>query len=287
MGSCLSGVPVFVEKEKTLLPSQTEQDLQQKCLVLDLDETLVHSELLRNISLEVGDQIEVVGKNIKLHKNGPNIVGSNGTLISQNVTGSWTVYLHDPINNYSRLKPNHLKLKQKKGVEIVKCTCEDDTEEANFEVGIRIRPYARVFLREMAKHYEVVTWTASVAGYAKEVHKLINEHNFIAHSLSREHCTKRSNGYVKDLSKLGRDLKNVIIIDNHWQSYRFQLENGIQIKSWFDDEKDEELRYIIPALKRLKNAPDVRAEITNIVKYLSSEYEMFGTPIEPVGKMSM
>ena len=43
-----------------------------------------------------------------------------------------------------------------------------------------------------------------------------------------------SNTYVKDLQLLlnGRDLKDIIIIDDKMSSYAAQLENGIPITRW-------------------------------------------------------
>ena len=43
----------------------------------------------------------------------------------------------------------------------------------------------------------------------------LDPHKKVAFRLSRDHCIKLDNGkgFVKDLSRLGRDLKNIIIID--------------------------------------------------------------------------
>jgi hypothetical protein len=38
--------------------------------------------------------------------------------------------------------------------------------------------------------------------------------------------------YIKDLSKLGRDLKNLIIVDNLPENFAWQLRNGICIKEF-------------------------------------------------------
>lgn len=41
--------------------------------------------------------------------------------------------------------------------------------------------------------------------------------------------------YVKDLSKLGRDLSKVIIVDNLPQNYAQHPENGICVQDWTGD----------------------------------------------------
>lgn len=61
----------------------------------------------------------------------------------------------------------------------------------------------------------------------------------------------------KDLSLLGRDLKDVIIIDNAPASYIFQPSNAIPITSWFNDPHDTELLDLIPFLEDLKMVENV------------------------------
>jgi TFIIF-interacting CTD phosphatase-like protein len=44
---------------------------------------------------------------------------------------------------------------------------------------------------------------------------------------------------------LGRNLKNTLIIDNLESNFRMNLENGIGIKSWFNDDQDKLLLKIL------------------------------------------
>lgn len=53
------------------------------------------------------------------------------------------------------------------------------------------------------------------------------------------------------MSKIGRDLSKTIIIDNLWENFQFQHENGIFIKSWYEDPKDNSLMELVPLLKCL------------------------------------
>lgn len=63
---------------------------------------------------------------------------------------------------------------------------------------------------------------------------------------------------MKDMSRLGRDLKDCIIIDNSPLSFAFQPENGMPILSWYDDRTDTKLIELIPVLQLLSEVPDVR-----------------------------
>lgn len=56
---------------------------------------------------------------------------------------------------------------------------------------------------------------------------------------------------MQDLSQLGRDLKDTIIIDNSPTSYIFHPQHAVPISSWFSDAHDNELLDLIPVLEDL------------------------------------
>jgi len=62
---------------------------------------------------------------------------------------------------------------------------------------------------------------------------------------------------------LGRDLKNVIIIDNSPASYIFHPKNAIPCTSWFNDPTDTELLDLIPFLEDLTRVENVMAVLDN------------------------
>ena len=76
--------------------------------------------------------------------------------------------------------------------------------------------------------------------------------------LFREHCTFYQGMYVKDLSELGRDMKDVLIIDNSPTAYLFQPDNALPISSWYEDKADRCLYDYIPFLTALSKVEDVR-----------------------------
>lgn len=55
--------------------------------------------------------------------------------------------------------------------------------------------------------------------------------------------------YVKDLSHLNRDLSKVIIMDSNPESFSMQPENGIALKPWTGEVKDQGLLEYIPFLE--------------------------------------
>ena len=132
-------------------------------------------------------------------------------------------------------------------------------------IYVKIRPGVKEFLRKMNKIYEVIIFTASIEEYAKPLINLIDQKNICSYKLYREHCTLDKNTYIKDLKKLGRDLKDVIIIDNSPNSYSLNKENGIPITTWFDDEDDRELYNIVQILEFLSDVDDVRVFIPKFV----------------------
>ncbi|BAB11096.1 unnamed protein product [Arabidopsis thaliana] len=81
---------------------------------------------------------------------------------------------------------------------------------------------------------------------------------FISQRFYRDSCILLDGIYTKDLTVLGLDLAKVAIIDNCPQVYRLQINNGIPIKSWYDDPTDDGLITILPFLETLAVADDVR-----------------------------
>ncbi|CDJ42820.1 NLI interacting factor-like phosphatase domain-containing protein, putative [Eimeria tenella] len=98
-------------------------------------------------------------------------------------------------------------------------------------------------------------------GYADLVVDKIDPHKLCSYRLFREYCTYQSGAFIKDLSLLGRELRNVIIIDNSTKAYLWHMENAIPIKSWFDDPNDTELLDLIPILRSLATVDDIRPMI--------------------------
>ena len=187
------------EENKFFLPPKSDDKNDKKTLVLDLDETLLHSQYIKFTSTE-----------------------------------------------------NDIVLKI-------------EFENEPKDIHILIRPGAKEFIRKMNKLYEIVIFTASVSKYATPLINLIDERGVCAHKLFREHCSLVNTLFIKDLTKLGRDLKDIIIIDNTPTAFSLNKENGIPITTWFEDDRDRELYNLIPILEFLSSVPDVREFIPKFV----------------------
>ena len=133
-----------------------------------------------------------------------------------------------------------------------------------------IRPYCFKFLEEMKKIFEIVIFTAATKDYADSILDVIDPDNkYINHRLYRSHTTICNFTFVKDLSKIGRNLNRTIIVDNLADNFKLQPNNGIQIGTWTDDMKDTQLNDLGLILKQIvEKKPD---DIRTIIKKLNDE----------------
>ena len=200
----------FYNKKKFLLPEKTSN---KKTLVLDLDETLVHS---------VGGM-----------ENGEGGEPQHDFIIQI------------PQNNNS-----------------------------SHDVHVMVRPHVEEFLQRMSKRFELVIFTASISKYANPLLNIVDKMGYVPFRLFREHCTLINTAFVKDLNLLGRDAKDIIILDNNPIAYSLNHYNGFPIKSWFDDKNDDELLKICPILEFLSYVPDVREYIKKIVVQNKVQFDM-------------
>ncbi|KAL2797191.1 HAD-like domain-containing protein [Aspergillus keveii] len=135
-------------------------------------------------------------------------------------------------------------------------------ERADFTIPVEIegqyhniyvikRPGVDQFMKRVGELYEVVVFTASVSKYGDPLLDQLDIHGVVHHRLFRDSCYNHQGNYVKDLSQVGRDLRDTIIIDNSPTSYIFHPQHAIPISSWFSDAHDNELLDLIPVLEDL------------------------------------
>jgi len=132
---------------------------------------------------------------------------------------------------------------------------------------VYFRPFVHEFLAICAGLFEVIAFTAGNQEYADQVLDALDpKGKFFSGRVYRESCFKYEDQgqflYTKDLRVLGRDLAEVILVDNSILSFAFQTDNGLLVQD-FDPGKnpnDKELPHILPILKSLGQdiIPDVR-----------------------------
>jgi CTD small phosphatase-like protein 2 len=117
----------------------------------------------------------------------------------------------------------------------------------------------------MSKYYEVVIFTAALQDYADWALDQIDTGKWITHRLYRQHTMPSGTVFLKDLSRLGRDLTKTIIADNVAENFSLQNDNGIFVKTWFDDPNDVMLESLAPLLREIvvRKVKDVRAALRN------------------------
>ena len=126
---------------------------------------------------------------------------------------------------------------------------------------LRFRPGLDLFLAKMKNYYELIVFTSATEKYADIIINAIeNKQKYFDYRLYRKHTVMYNGDLVKDLSKLGRDLSKIIIVDNIPQNFRFQKENGVFIKAfWGEDKMDIALYNLGDILEKIaKDFEDVR-----------------------------
>jgi len=127
-----------------------------------------------------------------------------------------------------------------------------------YRINVIKRPGVEEFLAKVGEMFEVVIFTASLAEYAEPLCRILDTTNAISSLLYRQHCTPLNGVYVKDMSLLGRDMKDIILVDNSPNSFLFQPENAYHIKNFFDDKTDRELIRLANFLDHMDDVEDVR-----------------------------
>ncbi|KAJ1461072.1 HAD-like domain-containing protein [Pelagophyceae sp. CCMP2097] len=126
-------------------------------------------------------------------------------------------------------------------------------------VYAKARPHLAEFLADVAARFEVVVFTASHRAYAETLLDRVDPgRNHIDHRLFRDACATVDGLYLKDLDVLGRDLATVALVDNTPYVFAYQPDNAVPIESWYDDPRDRGLLELLPLLRSLEFAEDVR-----------------------------
>ena len=128
--------------------------------------------------------------------------------------------------------------------------------------SIILRPGLRDFLHSLLPYYELIVFTTGIKEYADQILNFIeNEEKFFSYRLYRQNASIFKEYYYKDLNKLGRDIKKIIIVDDKKISMELHEANGIIIKPFIFNEDNPNDDYILFDLIRIlvriaKEKPD-------------------------------
>lgn len=125
-----------------------------------------------------------------------------------------------------------------------------------------LRPGVFQFLSQLSTFAEVVVFTAGDVEYAGPLIAQLDpdSNTFQGRSLFRDATVKTIfHDHVKDLSRLGRDPRFTVLVDNNPFSFLFQPDNGVLCEPFFGDPADQHLlQVVLPLLKILACVSDVR-----------------------------
>ena len=197
----------------------------------------------------------------------------NFLLREENINGSFlaSLYLKGNPNFHTVPKPYITKPNNKKYTLIL------DLEETllNFRLKaenkgegiLKIRPGLFEFLDEMQKLYEIILFTSSSQDYAESLIDSIEEKKkYFDYKFFRQHNIIIENDFVKDLSRIGRDLDKMIIVDNMPQNYRLNKKNGIHIKGFWGEDLCDRILYNLKDI--LINVAKDRGDLRDgLIKY--------------------
>ena len=110
---------------------------------------------------------------------------------------------------------------------------------SNNKCILHLRPGLFSFLSEIKPFYELITFTSASKVYAQPIiNEIESQNRFFDYNFFREHSTIYGNDFIKDISKIGRDMKKIIIVDNLEDNFKLNKKNGIKIAPFYGDEND-------------------------------------------------
>ncbi|EPQ17926.1 CTD small phosphatase-like protein [Myotis brandtii] len=213
-------IPIPSPPAKYLLPEVTVLDYGKKCVVIDLDETLVHSSFkpISNADFIVPVEIDGTIHQVYVLKR-PHV---DEFLQRMGQLFECVLFTASLAKVYVLKRPHVDEFLQRMG-QLFECVL---FTASLAKVYVLKRPHVDEFLQRMGQLFECVLFTASLAKYADPVADLLDRWGVFRARLFRESCVFHRGNYVKDLSRLGRELSKVIIVDNSPASYIFHPENA-------------------------------------------------------------
>jgi len=202
-----------------------QNNLRQPMLVvLDIDETLIHSKL--------------------------ELVGMPGEYLAE----------HDPRQEEQRegCDPDAQNFDFEFTVPV-----QSQMGTGELRVKVHKRPGLDRFLEEASSFCQLAVFTAGTEDYANALLDKLDPCGRMGLRLYRDSCSLVDGMFLKDLNKVvvehgDRDLSRVVLVDNSPVSLLINPENSILLRSFYTDPDDRVLSNLLVLLRRLHHAGDVR-----------------------------
>ena len=222
-----SSPPSSSSSFKPIIPPQSAADAGKLTVVLDMDECLLHSTF--------DDEL-------------PSSVPPGDLTASPPPTALHPPYRH-PRAGYSYNITFTIS----------------DTVAGEERVYVSFRPYLLPFLRSLHSRFEVILFTSALPVYAAPILAYLSRavqsmgddssQPLFRHQLYRASTVPfASFPYVKDIRRLGRDMRCTIIVDNNPLAMLATPENAILVPDWNggDSEQPEVLREVLKFVERVE-----------------------------------
>jgi Dullard-like phosphatase family protein len=155
------------------------------------------------------------------------------------------------------------------------CNLNNSNNSSAYAKTLIMRPGLLEFLHKMKQIFELVLFSLGTCDYVNKIVNIIEKkEKFFEYILYRQHATFNDNIYIKNLSLLGRDLKNIIIVDDKPQVFKLHQNNGICIKPFYGDVVGERntLKILGNILQKIRfDADEYEGDIRKSLKYHSGD----------------
>jgi TFIIF-interacting CTD phosphatase-like protein len=99
-----------------------------------------------------------------------------------------------------------------------------------------LRPGLLSFLNTLKPIYELISFTSESKEYSEQLLSQIeSSRKYFDYNLYREHNILKDNKLVKDISKIGRDMKKTLLVDKLYDNIKSTPQNGILIKPYYGE----------------------------------------------------
>ena len=141
------------------------------------------------------------------------------------------------------------------------------TVHSEYKLGVgfefKKRPGLNTFIQRLGQMYELVIFGEEEASLVQEICEALDpEGRYIIGRLGHESTLLKDGRYIKDLSYMNRDVKNIVCIDFNPDNYFYHQKNVIKVPKFEGDDSDRVLLDLMPFLEYLANpGVDVRREL--------------------------